>query len=523
MGLKGARGVVAAALLLGTPACDDDGEVTPTTDTQVDTGADVDPGDTIDGDVADDVGPDTSEDVVEQRPTTYTFPSKPVSGADSVDYDGQVLRQVLLQNLTSYIGGLTAAIDGATFAPTQEGEVVAALDFYFRFDGDSYGDEPHGVSTTPAPLQSTYADVSAGRDIVGKLAGNDAATDHKDWSTEFVGWSDASIAAHGGSITSPEGLVVAFFETLEAQALARVDGDIPTGTDGAHLPVYVTPTGLDLQQLIQKTLHGALSFSQAADDYLDSEHPGKGILASNVAAEGAKYTPLGHGWDEGFGYWGAARDYAAYSDEELAGKGGDAARKLGYFDTDGDGAVDLTQEFNWGVSTNAAKRDLGSHADAKTDFTGDLWNAFLEGRWIIHQADGELTPDELAALEAQRDIAVLTWEKVIAATVVHYINDTLKEMAKFDTDAYSFAKHAKGWSEMKGFALAFQFNPASPLSDADFAKFHQLVGDAPVLETASADDIAAYEADLLEARALLGAAYEFAAANLGDDNGAGGW
>ena len=115
------------------------------------------------------------------------------------------------------------------------------------------------------------------------------------------------------------------------------------------------------------------------------------------------------------------------------------------------------------------------------------------------------------------------WEKAIAATVVHYINDVLQDMSQMQGSGYSFASHAKHWSELKGFALGFQFNPASPLSDADFIEFHELVGDRPVLETASDEERLAYQEALLEARSLLGAAYGFDSANLGDSGGIGGW
>ena len=107
----------------------------------------------------------------------------------------------------------------------------------------------------------------------------------------------------------------------------------------------------------------------------------------------------------------------------------------------------------------------------------------------------------------------------LAATVIHYVNDTLQVMNTFGTDDYDFTEHAKVWSEMKGFALGFQFNPHSPLL-ADFDEIHSLFGDAPVLADGEVD---AYRADLIAARALIGAAYGFATDNLGDANGENGW
>ena len=125
-----------------------------------------------------------------------------------------------------------------------------------------------------------------------------------------------------------------------------------------------------------------------------------------------------------------------YTDEEIAGKGGRSDRENGYHDSDGSGTIDLDAEFNFGNSTNAAKRDLGS--ESGTDFTRGAFEAFLNGRAIINNAVGsELTEAEMEALKAQRDVAVENWEKAVAATVVHYINDTLGDMDDFGPSDYS--------------------------------------------------------------------------------------
>jgi len=75
----------------------------------------------------------------------------------------------------------------------------------------------------------------------------------------------------------------------------------------------------------------------------------------------------------------------------------------------------------------------------------------------------------------------------------------------------------------RGFALMFQFNPRSPLTREQFTQLHTLMGDAPVLPAAGPLAADEYRDNLRTARALLGAAYGFDAANLGDDDGNGGW
>lgn len=463
-------------------------------------------------------------------PQTYSFQSQ-FGESSSVSYSGQTARQVLIEELDAYIGSRLE--DEVQTRETFEDKdvVLSALTYYTQFNSDEDGEAALSLSASPALKQSTFNAVSTGKNLIGKLAGNDSVTDHKDWSTEFEGWSDASIASDGGSITSPQGLLTAFLSRLAAQtaAAAAVGGSLPVNpVTQEPLAVYITPQGHDLKQLTQKLLIMAVGFSQGADDYLDSDIDGKGLKSPNTQDGENPYTKLEHAWDEGFGYFGSARDYAAYTDEEIAVAGGrDDWQK--YHDTDGDGAIDLKSEYNFGASVNAAKRDLGSVT--RTDYTKDAFDAFLKGRTIIVNAGEVLTAEEMASLEVQRDAALKAWEGALAATIVHYINDTLRDTIKAESgEDYDFAHHAKVWSELKGFALGMQFNPRSPLnqplaggSGSTFTRVHELIGDAPVVAGASASDFTQARTNLLEVRDIFKDAYGFDSANLGDDQGNNGW
>ena len=112
------------------------------------------------------------------------------------------------------------------------------------------------------------------------------------------------------------------------------------------------------------------------------------------------------------------------------------------------------------------------------------------------------------------DTIVETWEQVIAATAIHYINDVKADLRKCGTDGdsnpdnnFSLPDVAKHWSELKGFALGFQFNPRSPWNQGahDFAALHDLIGDAPTLcEGGDADQIpTGYISDLDAARTAI--------------------
>ncbi len=438
----------------------------------------------------------------------YEFESAFAPGTSAVAYDGQVMRQLLIDDMKTHLSGITARIDGGSFFPAP-GDVAEELLFYFEFDSSTSGQVPLLKATDPAPLQSVYDEVSSGKNLVDKLAGNDTATDHRDWSTAFVGWPQDGVA-------SPEDLVRAWISEIDAAAVARANGSIPLDPQGNPIgAIYLMADGRDLQQLLEKFLRAGVNFSQGTDDYLDDDVAGKGLLADHTAPDGSNpWTPLEHQWDEGFGYFGASRTFGGWSDELIASPG--------YVDVDGDGAIDLLRELTWGHAGNAAKRDLGASAEAPMDLTAQAWEGFMNGRALLSATAGAaLTEAQMTELKGWRDQAVRAWELAIATTVVHYINDQLQDLGRIGTTDYVFADHAKHWSEAKGFALAFQFNPRSPLSDADFALLHERLGTAPVL-TGEAE-IDAHRQDLIEARALLGAAYGIDPKNLGDDDGTGGF
>ncbi len=437
---------------------------------------------------------------------TYAFTSA-LSGEDSVSYSGQVFRQLLIDDMKAYLGQLTDEInDGSRFP--EPGDIALDLAFYLDFDSSVGGQVPLGLTTDPDTEQSVYDDVSSGKNLLEKLAGNDATGQHKVWSEDFLGW--------GTDVTSPESLVQLWVDLIDAQAVAWAAGDIPKDAYGELVPaVYVTPQGQDLRQLLQKFLRVGIAWSQGADDYLDDDTAAKGLLADHsVADEGKPYTALEHAWDEGFGYFGAARDYGHQVDAETA--------ERSYGDTDGNGAIDLLSEYTFGHAVNAAKRDGG--AVAPTDFTTQAWQGFYEGRLLLAETAGTALDDaDFAALQGHRDQALDAWERAIASTVVHYINDTLQDLGSIDTDDFATADYAKHWSECKGFALGLQFSRFSPLSGADFATLHRALGTAPLLPTASQETLDSWAAELVQARDLVGAAYGFDAANLGEDDGTGGW
>lgn len=432
-----------------------------------------------------------------QVPDTYSFESR-FSSDSSVAYSGQVARQVLIADLRTEIDNeLGERIDSNPSSVDTEAEVRTILDSYYDGGTDDLSANDLLLSTTPQTLQDTYGDISTGKNLTDKIAGNDDVTDHADWDNGgFVGWS----------VSSPEALVIEWFDEIAANTATEAGGTNRTvEVDGQTIQLehYHTETGLHLGQLVQKFLLMAVGYSQATDDYLDDATDGKGLLTDNTEAadSGASpFTALEHQWDEGFGYFGAARDYNDYTDDEIADDV--------YRDSDGDGFIDLNSEYNFALAGYAAKRDRSSQTG--TTFSEDIFDAFLTGRAIITQADGELSSEQMADLEAQRDIAVENFEKVIAANVVHYINATLADMEDWTGTAdytATFANLAAHWSEMKAFSLGLQFNPRMTLSASEFEQIQTLMREAPVLPGET--DFETYQDELVDARDILESAYGF--------------
>ena len=468
-------------------------------------------------------------DACDPIPTKYGAKGYIEAGTDDgVSYTGQTARQVLQLGMVGYMEALED--DPGVSAET----VKSGLNFYIK--GEGADDTNHGFTVKggtatgeeviPGP---TYGDISKGKNLDGKIAGGSlegTGETGKLIEDEFFGWVTGM-----DSTPLPIELVDYWMDGLAAEA---TDGVAPTVkvADGTEVPIdtpMISATGVHYRQLIQKFLSVAVNFSQGTNDYMQAD------FANQLGEEkpGKGYSAGAHNFDEAFGYYGASRDINDYTDDEAAGKG-ELPYGYGYYDSNGDGLIDLRGEYVFGHSQNCAKRDRKKNDEgiAYTDFSKAAMDAFLLGRRILENAEeaGELTTEAAAALQAQITIAALTWEKCIAATVVHYINDVSDDMAEFSGGAYAdlsnFTTLAKHWGEMKGFALGLQFSPISPfrtedtgVSVTDLKRVLSLMGDAPVLAdgsqggqaTAASSAEAAIEtylSGLLEARDILEKAYE---------------
>ena len=169
----------------------------------------------------------------------YAFENE--AGDSTVSYSGQIARHAIISSLKAYMSDMGGQIVDGAYVPENVEQVVSDLSFRFDCPEDTCSDLSSGVDNA---VQATIGDISTGKNLVGKIAGNDSATDYQDWTdgSSFKGWEGAE---------SPEALVRSWFEDMGAIAFDQFS----TGTyalDPAGNAIekpYITSTGLDYVQL----------------------------------------------------------------------------------------------------------------------------------------------------------------------------------------------------------------------------------------------------------------------------------
>ncbi len=383
-----------------------------------------------------------------ETPTEYVFESRfeEHEGESSVSYSGQVVRQLLVNDIKTQIGTDAGSGDATTLLSMMANDDANRMIL---------------TSTTPSSMQTKYHDIS---------------TSHLNDRLDAV-----------------SSYVLPGYEMNAGDAIAGwVTDAVTNGKTNAD--------GIRLDQMVQKTLWGAVAYWQGTSKYM-SKIPNDDNTMSD---DGDPYTAMEHHWDESFGYFGAARDYnTGYSD--------DNARKTTQNDSNGDGSIDFKTEFNSGWGITAAKRDLVDGVSVDYDFTGTIMNAYLEGRTLIYN---QAPLDEILV---QRDIILNTWEKVVAAVTIHYVNDVAADMAALypaDSTAGPLSDLSADlnnhWGEMRGYANGLLYNDFKVISDSDLNTVLTTMGTSPVYPEDGEFAFYTYHGMLLTTvKSLLQAAYSF--------------
>jgi len=168
---------------------------------------------------------------------------------------------------------------------------------------------------------------------------------------------------------------------------------------GAERTILVDANGMEYAQLIDKGIMGSCFYYSATSSYLSDNKIGDAV--DNTTVIDGKGTAKEHHFDEAFGYFGAPIDFPS--------------------NVEGLGA--------WAKYCNKMDAVAG---------TNKIMDSFLKGRAAISNKDKSDQNDAVADIKMQ-------WEKVSAATAIHYLNDAIKAADTADklhvlTEAYAFIK-----------------------------------------------------------------------------------
>lgn len=407
-------------------------------------------------------------------PTTYHFDSRFSAGSSSVSYNGQASRHLLLAELAATANGFETPADGTTAQAAED-----ALLFFYDFSnqgGNAAEPLPTLVAGSQAP--ATFGDLSVAN-LKGKMAGIDNA-----WDEGVLGWGDTALA--------PDALATSIMTDIGTTVAARASGTAFAAPNGDMITSgLVDDSGRDLGELLVTFVTGAVAYSQACDDYLDDDTDGKGLRSNNdeaVVKNGStkSYSGLEHVWDEGFGYYGGARDISAFTVAEIAAGTGYVG---GTKDVDMDGATHLAQEINIGPAAMMARMDVAAGRSGDAALVKQAHAAFLEGRHMIVTWGATPNDTQRAELAALRDVALNAWEQAM----LEDLSATLTSLDAAIT-AGETRQVATHWSHAKGLIWSIAFNPRRAVDAATLTTWHGHLGEAPVLP--GADGVDAYKTAL---------------------------
>ncbi|MFM2375868.1 MAG: hypothetical protein RLZZ165_965 [Bacteroidota bacterium] len=236
---------------------------------------------------------------------------------------------------------------------------------------------------------------------------------------------------------------VALISASSAAASHGVAGRA-TSTDGLE-HFLLSASGYDCIEMVEKGLMGAVFFYQSVAVYLSDEQTGSAV--DNETVTPGEGTELQHHWDEAFGYFGAPVDFPSNPDARFWAKA-------------------------------CAERDALLRTSAP------LMKAFITGRAAINHNDHTTKAAQIPII---RD----NWERVIAATVIHELNEAKSHLAD---DA--LRNHEV--SEAVAYLGALRYNPTPKISRAQYQSVLDALGTDLYLVTLN---------DINSARSTLASVY----------------
>jgi hypothetical protein len=355
---------------------------------------------------------DSNDDPVIDEPALYEFTR---NGSSTVSFPGQTTRIQMGEELISSM----MDFEGAT--------EPLLLEMYRN-------QEPGGGDVDPFTSQQLN---QATKSIKEKVA---ASEDY------FAANATVSVQIKNEFETWISKQVTEVFPNRNTLAAAGQPGQI---ADGSSVR-YVNSQGLEYNQLVNKSLIGALMADQMLNNYLSRSVLDAGTNRedndSGVLVDGTNYTTMEHKWDEAYGYlFGTSSDPA----NPLASLGEDSFLNK-YL-----GRVENTEEFE-GVAE-------------------DIFNAFKRGRAAIVAGDYDVR-DEQAEFIRRRV------SEIIGIRSVYYL-ESAKTILQSSSPDYGAIFH--DLSEAYGFIYSLQFTRVPGSDEPYFSRqevqsfLDRLLGDGP--------------------------------------------
>ncbi len=325
----------------------------------------------------------TSEPATFEVPATYTFTR---DGQSTVNFSGQTIRLAMAEELVD--------------ALTEPTSTALQLNNMFRNAGPN--GEPVAPFSDPAlngTDKSLRGKVAASADLFGANASGAGVV-----RTDFDQWIDAQVTT-------------VFPRWMELAAPGEA-GQIAVGTR----TYYVDPRGVELDQVVAKSLIGALLLDQSVNNYLSPTLLDAGRNREDNDAgtlvPGTNYTTMEHYWDEAYGY--------------LAGLSADPAAPLATLGT-----------------TDQFLAEYLERVEADPDFTGiadEIFRAYLRGRAAIVAGEYDVRDEQAAIIQERLSL-------VIAIRAAFYLERGAAAIENEPAREASF----HGLSEGYGFVYALQF------------------------------------------------------------------
>jgi hypothetical protein len=196
--------------------------------------------------------------------------------------------------------------------------------------------------------------------------------------------------------------------------LSNNSANIVTSTTDNTKKYVLSSEGIDYTELFEKSVMGAVFYYQAMETYLCAA--GVGSTVDNTTVVSGEGTAMEHHWDEGFGYLGVPTDFP-----------GNAAGVI-----------------FWGEYLD----EIGTTLNNKST----LMNAFIKGRAAISNKD-------YTTRDAQMAIINTEWEKLIAASAIHELNEAKAEFAD-----NAIRNHVL--SEARGFITSLKYKTNKVMTQA---------------------------------------------------------